>query len=58
MPKHRFEEAERRLFHRVFVCMKCGAKIRSDLIKVRQGKTKCRKCKSKRLRSIHKDQKK
>jgi ribosomal protein L40E len=57
MPKHRFPEAEQRLFHRVFVCMKCGAKIRSDLIKVRSGKIKCRKCKSKRLRPIHKEHK-
>ncbi len=57
MPKHRFPEAEQRLFQRVFVCMKCGAKIRSDLIKVKSGKVKCRKCKSKRLRPIHKEHK-
>lgn len=58
MPKHRFPEAESRLFHRVFVCMKCGAKSRGDLIKVRAGKVKCRSCKSKRLRPVHKDLKK
>jgi ribosomal protein L40E len=57
MAKHRFPEAENRLFHRVFVCMKCGGKIRADLIKVRAGKVKCRKCKSKRLRPIHKEHK-
>jgi len=57
MPKHRFPEAEQRLFHRVFVCMKCGAKIRADLIKVRAGKSKCRRCKSKKLRPIHKEHK-
>jgi ribosomal protein L40E len=57
MPKQRFPEAEQRLFHRVFVCMKCGAKNRGDLIKVRAGKVKCRKCKSKRLRQIHKEHK-
>ncbi len=57
MPKHRFPEAENRLFHRVFVCMKCGAKNRGDLIKVKAGKVKCRKCKSKRLRPIHKEHK-
>ena len=57
MAKQKFPEAEERLFQRVFICMKCGGKIRSDLIKVRQGKVKCRKCKSKRLRQIHKDRK-
>jgi ribosomal protein L40E len=57
MAKHKFPEAENRLFHRVFVCMKCGAKMRGDLIKVRSGKVKCRKCKAKRLRPIHKDTK-
>jgi len=57
MPKHKFPEAEKRLFHRVFVCMKCGAKLRGDLIKIRAGKTKCRHCKSKSLRPIHKEHK-
>jgi ribosomal protein L40E len=57
MPKHRFPEAEERMFHRVFVCMKCGAKNRGDLLKVKAGKVKCRKCKSKRLRPIHKEHK-
>ncbi len=57
MPKQRFPEAEERMFHRVFICMKCGAKIRSDLMKVRAGKVKCRHCKTKQLRPIHKDHK-
>ena len=57
MPKHRFPEAEARMFHRVFVCMKCGSKIRSDLSRVRAGKNKCRRCKSKKLRPIHKEAK-
>jgi ribosomal protein L40E len=57
MPKQRFPEAEQRLFHRVFVCMKCGAKIRSDILKVRDGKVKCRQCKAKHLRQKHKDHK-
>ena len=57
MAKQKFPEAENRLFHRVFVCMKCGAKIRADLVKVRAGKINCRKCKSKRLRPIHKEHK-
>lgn len=57
MSKHKFPEAENRLFKGVFICMKCGVKIRGDLVKVRAGKVKCRKCKSKRLRPIRKDKK-
>jgi len=57
MAKQRFPEAENRLFQRMFVCMKCGAKLRTDLLKVRDNKAKCRKCKSKQLRKLHKDQK-
>ena len=57
MPKLKFPEAEQRLFHRVFICMKCGSKIRGDLAKVRAGKVKCRNCKSKHLRAIHKEHK-
>jgi ribosomal protein L40E len=57
MAKQRFPEAEQRLFQRVFICMKCGAKIRSDLLKVRDGKVKCRQCKSKQLRPKHKEHK-
>lgn len=54
MGKQRFLEAEERLFHRVFICMKCSAKIRADLLKVKVGKVKCRICKSKKLRPIKK----
>ena len=57
MAKNRFPEAENRLFQRVFVCMKCGKKMRSDLSKVRAGKIKCRSCKTHKLRPIHKDTK-
>jgi ribosomal protein L40E len=57
MPKQRFPEAEQRLFHRVFVCMKCGVKNRGDLVRIKAGKVKCRKCKSKRLRPIRKEHK-
>lgn len=57
MPKQKFPEVDRRLFHRMFVCMKCGAKMRADLIKVREEKVKCRKCRAKRLRAIHKESK-
>ena len=58
MAKQKFPEAEKRMFHRVFICQKCGAKIKTDLAKVKAGKSKCRKCKSKNLRAIHKEQKK
>ena len=54
MAKQKFPEAEERLFQRVFICMKCGGKIRSDLIKVRQGKVKCRKCQRKAFRAVKK----
>jgi hypothetical protein len=37
--------------------MKCGAKMKADLLKVRAGKIKCRKCKRKKLRPIHKEHK-
>jgi len=57
MAKQRFPEAENRLFTGVFICMKCGASLRSDLIKVRSKKVKCRKCKAKQLRPKHKEQK-
>jgi ribosomal protein L40E len=57
MPKQRFAEAEKRLFQRVFICMKCGSKNRTDLPKVRAGKVKCRTCKSKKLRQIKKEHK-
>ncbi len=57
MPKQKFPEVDARLFHRMFICMKCGAKMKGDLIKVRAGKVKCRKCRAKRLRQIHKESK-
>jgi ribosomal protein L40E len=57
MGKQKFPEAEKRLFSRVFVCMNCGAKIKTDLPKIRSGKAKCRKCKAKQLRAIHKERK-
>ena len=57
MAKQKFPESEARLFHRVFICMKCGARMRGDLLKVRAGKIKCRKCKRKQLRPIKKESK-
>jgi ribosomal protein L40E len=57
MVKQKFPEAESRLFHRVFICMNCGARLRADIAKVREGKVKCRKCKRKKLRPIHREHK-
>jgi ribosomal protein L40E len=57
MPRVKFPEAEKRLFTRVFICQQCGSKIRTDAIKVKMKKVKCRNCKSKELRAIHKEHK-
>lgn len=57
MAKTKIKEVDDRIFHRVFICMKCGAKNRGDLIRIREGKVKCRKCSSHQLRKIHKDKK-
>ncbi|MBI4020347.1 MAG: 50S ribosomal protein L40e [Candidatus Aenigmarchaeota archaeon] len=57
MPKQKFPEAEARLFSRVYICMKCGGRIKADASKVKAKKIKCRKCKSRQLRLIHKDRK-
>jgi len=57
MPKQKVPEADKRLFDRVFVCMKCGAKLKADLPKVKAGKVKCRKCHTRKLRQIHKEHK-
>lgn len=46
----KFPEAEARFFHNIFVCRKCGTKIRALNMKVIAGKVHCRKCKSKVLR--------
>lgn len=50
MVRKAFPEAMQRLFHRVFVCRVCKAKIRADPAKVRAGKVKCRKCGARELR--------
>ena len=50
MAKKFSPEAMNRLFRNVFVCRNCKSKIRTDPIKVQQGKVSCRKCGSKDLR--------
>lgn len=57
MSKAKFPEAVARLYEGVFICMKCGARKRASLIKVRAGLVNCRKCKSTKLRKIHKEKK-
>jgi ribosomal protein L40E len=58
MSKAKFPEAVARIYEGVFICMKCGAKKRAALAKVRAGKINCRKCRSTKLRQIHKEFKK
>ncbi len=45
------------MFNRVFICHLCGSKIKADAVKVKQGKIKCRNCRSTQLRKIHKERK-
>ncbi len=46
----KFEEAINRNLKDIFVCRICKSKIRAPSLKVSQGKVKCRKCKSVKLR--------
>ncbi|MBL7147479.1 MAG: 50S ribosomal protein L40e [Nanoarchaeota archaeon] len=50
----KFQEAQARLYHNIFVCRKCKSKIRSTPLKIIQKKAKCRKCGSKALRPVRK----
>ena len=44
--------AQARLFKNVFVCKKCGTKIKAEPKKILEGKVKCRKCKKKAFRPV------
>jgi len=57
MPKAKVEAVMKRLYERVYVCMKCNAKIRADPRKVILKKVKCRRCFSKDLRPKSKERK-
>ncbi|UZE93775.1 MAG: 50S ribosomal protein L40e [Candidatus Pacearchaeota archaeon] len=46
----KIEAAYSRIFKEVFVCKRCGAKIKAQSRKVAEGKVRCRKCKSTALR--------
>jgi len=50
----KFPEATARIIKNIFVCRKCKAKIRTQALRVTQGKVKCRKCGGKALRAIRK----
>jgi ribosomal protein L40E len=50
----KFPEANARLFHNIFVCKRCKAKIRSNPIKMIQKKIICRKCGGKNFRVVRK----
>ncbi|MBI2584237.1 MAG: hypothetical protein HYW25_06205 [Candidatus Aenigmarchaeota archaeon] len=39
-----------RLFKNMYICYRCGAKMRADPLKVARDKVKCRKCHSYKLR--------
>jgi len=50
----KFEEAEARLFHRMFVCKVCKSKQRAPVLKVKDGRIMCRKCGARKLRPVRK----
>jgi large subunit ribosomal protein L40e len=57
MPKAKVPAAMNRIYERVYVCMRCNAKIRADSFKVMAKKIKCRKCGYKGLRPKSKERK-
>jgi len=50
----KFEEALVRNYGRKFVCKSCKSVIKADVLKVLDGKIKCRKCGAKKLRTPRK----
>ncbi len=58
IPKQRMEATAKRLYDRVFVCMKCNAKMRTDASRVKAKTVKCRKCGYYGLRQKSKEAKK
>jgi len=57
MAKIRAPATVRRVYERVFVCMKCNSKMRTDMLRVKAGKVKCRRCGYKGLRAKKKERK-
>ncbi|MBW2976817.1 hypothetical protein KY347_05210 [Candidatus Woesearchaeota archaeon] len=50
----KFKEAYARKIKNMFVCKKCSTKIRTQSMKVIQGKVKCRRCQGKKFRAVRK----
>jgi|TARA_B100001964_G_C14250886_1_gene609890 formylmethanofuran dehydrogenase subunit E len=50
----KFPESHARKFLNVFVCKKCSTKIRSQNMKIIQGRVKCRRCQGKKFRAVRK----
>jgi formylmethanofuran dehydrogenase subunit E len=46
--------AQNRLFKNVFLCKRCGTKVKVEAKKIIDGKISCRKCKGKSFRAIKK----
>ncbi|MFA5992196.1 MAG: hypothetical protein WC796_00640 [Candidatus Pacearchaeota archaeon] len=46
--------AQTRLFKNLFLCKRCGAKLRVEPKKVLDGSVRCRKCKGKKFRAVKK----
>ena len=46
--------AQARIFKNIFICKNCKAKLRTDPLKILNGKVACRKCKRKAFRPIRK----
>jgi ribosomal protein L40E len=57
MPREKIAATYGRIYDRVYVCMKCNAKIKTDPERVKAGKVKCRKCGYKGLRPKSKERK-
>jgi ribosomal protein L40E len=57
MGKVKIEAALKRIYSRVYICMRCNAKIRADTQKVLNKEIKCRKCGYKSLRQKSKERK-
>ncbi len=57
MAKIKIPAAMKRIYERVWVCMRCNAKIRADAEKVAERRVKCRKCGYKGLRPKSKERK-
>ncbi|MBU3896949.1 MAG: 50S ribosomal protein L40e [Nanoarchaeota archaeon] len=57
MGKIRAPANVKRVYDRMFICMKCNSKMRTDMLRVKAKKVKCRKCGYKGLRPKKKDRK-